>query len=123
MEKNLPDPVQNEIEEYLVSKQRQIEEQLVSLESNDPVLNEMAAESPELGTESWRADVHAKSVAVKGRLLRLLTGIKISLLKLREGTYGRCEHCGKQIEFERLKAMPVAAMCSVCVNFIVNPSI
>lgn len=34
--------------------------------------------------------------------------------RLREGTYGVCENCGRPIAFERLKARPVARTCIEC---------
>ncbi|KPK61919.1 MAG: hypothetical protein AMK73_07270 [Planctomycetes bacterium SM23_32] len=34
--------------------------------------------------------------------------------KVREGSYGVCEACGKQIKARRLKARPFAVLCLVC---------
>jgi DnaK suppressor protein len=43
-----------------------------------------------------------------------LREIKGALQKLREGTYGKCERCGKPIGVKRLEAMPSARLCVKC---------
>ncbi|MEM6916384.1 MAG: TraR/DksA C4-type zinc finger protein [Verrucomicrobiota bacterium] len=40
--------------------------------------------------------------------------LEVALDQLDEGTYGRCEACGDDIEFERLKVTPEAMRCSGC---------
>jgi DnaK suppressor protein len=37
-----------------------------------------------------------------------------ALAKLKEGTYGVCERCGKPIGVKRLEAMPSARLCVKC---------
>jgi DnaK suppressor protein len=45
---------------------------------------------------------------------RLLNKVEKSLEKFEQGTYGECESCGDEIEIERLRARPVAALCIAC---------
>jgi DnaK suppressor protein len=40
--------------------------------------------------------------------------IAMALEKLKGGTYGRCERCGKPIGLKRLQAMPSARLCVTC---------
>lgn len=40
-----------------------------------------------------------------------LKDIKLALEKIKNNNYGICEKCGKQIEEERLKAVPEAKFC------------
>lgn len=40
--------------------------------------------------------------------------LEVALDQLDEGTYGRCDVCGKDIDFERLRITPEAARCSNC---------
>ena len=112
---SLPLSDKQEVEKHLLWKKKQIEEQLKSLESSDPVMLNDAPESSELGTEAWQADVHAKTEVVKNSLEQLYHKIKQSLDRLKDGTYGRCDHCRKQIENERLKVIPTATLCVACV--------
>tara|TARA_R110002096_G_scaffold424053_2_gene631698 strand:+ start:589 stop:924 length:336 start_codon:yes stop_codon:yes gene_type:complete len=43
-----------------------------------------------------------------------LAHLEMALEKLDNGTYGRCDGCEKDIEFERLKVAPEATRCSSC---------
>jgi RNA polymerase-binding transcription factor len=42
---------------------------------------------------------------------RLLAAIDAALQRVEDGTYGRCEACGREIEGERLEAIPWATLC------------
>jgi len=42
---------------------------------------------------------------------RVLEAIDAALARIESGTYGRCERCGKEIEEERLEAIPWATLC------------
>lgn len=45
---------------------------------------------------------------------RILGNVEDALQKIESGAYGVCEKCGKEIEIERLKAMPFAKFCIKC---------
>jgi RNA polymerase-binding protein DksA len=42
---------------------------------------------------------------------RVLGAIDAALRRIGDGTYGRCERCGEEIESERLEAIPWATLC------------
>ena len=42
---------------------------------------------------------------------RVLAAIDAALARIENGTYGRCERCGKEIEADRLDAIPYATLC------------
>jgi RNA polymerase-binding protein DksA len=44
----------------------------------------------------------------------LLAAIDAALGRIEDGTYGRCARCGKEIETERLEAIPYATLCIEC---------
>jgi DnaK suppressor protein len=111
---NLPQNTLTKLKSYLLRQQQQVEEEIKSLETDDPVLMDAVAESSEPGTDSFQADIHSRLVAAKTDLSGLLINIKSSLSKMNKGTYGVCEKCGKQIETERLEAMPTATLCITC---------
>lgn len=104
----------NDIKNRLLRKQQQVEEELKDLDTEDPIMVDDLAESSESGTESWMADVHNQVVAVKQNLYQMLLKIKAALVSLKDGKYGKCENCGKQIEMERLEAVPMATLCVAC---------
>ncbi len=107
-------PIVSEIKEILINKQRQLQEELLELDRDDPVLANYVADVSELGTESWEADVHTKLVLVKNNLNQMYLRIGDCLKMIKEGTYGSCEKCGKEISVERLKAFPTATACFKC---------
>ena len=45
---------------------------------------------------------------------RLVYHIDEALRRIKDGTYGKCFKCGKQISASRLKAVPHARMCIEC---------
>ncbi len=45
-----------------------------------------------------------------------LKKVEEALKKIKKGEYGVCERCGKEIEQERLKAVPEAKYCKLCKN-------
>ena len=40
--------------------------------------------------------------------------IRLALLRIENGTYGKCAVCGKAIKRERLEARPIATRCIDC---------
>ncbi len=43
-----------------------------------------------------------------------LAGIDRALAKIDDGTYGRCDECGREIGAQRLEALPAASRCVDC---------
>jgi RNA polymerase-binding transcription factor DksA len=47
-----------------------------------------------------------------------LREVEHAIVKLDDGTYGRCERCGKPIGDERLDAIPWAPLCIDCKKLV-----
>lgn len=45
---------------------------------------------------------------------RELTAIDEALQRIRDGSYGKCEECGRSIPLARLQALPLATTCIHC---------
>ena len=45
---------------------------------------------------------------------RMVADIDQALLRIDEGTYGQCQHCGEEIDERRLEAMPTARYDAAC---------
>ena len=43
-----------------------------------------------------------------------LARVRNALAKIKRGTYGKCDSCGKPISLKRLKALPFATLCVDC---------
>lgn len=54
--------------------------------------------------------------ALAGQLQEALGEVEAALARLTEGTYGRCEGCGKPIGAARLEAKPAARRCITCAS-------
>ncbi len=100
--------------DLLLNQQKQVEEEIKLLDADDPVNSDAPAESSEPGTDSWVADTHTRTVAIKRTLQNALVKIQHSLKSLASGKYGVCENCGNKIEPERLRAVPTAILCISC---------
>jgi RNA polymerase-binding transcription factor DksA len=62
----------------------------------------------DIGTETFERE---KDFSLLEQLEAEISDLDAALRKIDEGTYGRCEVCGKEIEAERLEAMPGTRTC------------
>ena len=53
-------------------------------------------------------------LAVTAELRATLEEVNRALEKIEQGTYGRCDSCGKAIPAERLEILPQASLCVSC---------
>lgn len=104
----------NYIKDLLLRQQKQVEKNLKEVDEDDPAKGDGLAESSEPGTDSYIADTHTKIVALEDQLKKTNNSIKKALIKIKNGEFGKCEKCGKQIELGRLMAMPTAQYCLSC---------
>ncbi len=65
----------------------------------------------EEATEAFELE---KRMALERQLHDSLSEIEAALAKFEQGTYGRCEQCGQDIEVHRLEARPQAKLCMTC---------
>lgn len=111
---DFPKKTLDSIKKLLLRQQKEVEKNLKELEDDDPAKSDSLAETSEPGTDSYIADTHTKIVALGAQLKKTNSSIKAALLKIKNGKYGKCEKCGKQIEIARLLAMPTAQYCLSC---------
>lgn len=111
---NFPKNTIEFLQRHLLRQQKEVERNLKQVSEDDPASSPALVESSEPGTDSYIAETHSKSVVLEKKLIDAKTGIMVALQKIKNGTYGRCERCGKQIEVGRLLAMPTAQYCVSC---------
>ncbi len=70
-----------------------------------------AKDFADMATESYGQELNF-SISDAGR--KNLRDIEDALIRIKEGTYGVCESCGKPIVESRLEAIPHARMCISC---------
>lgn len=117
---SLPGKSIRAIKKLLLKRQKEVEEQIREVSDDDPVTAPALAESSEPGTDSWMADAHSRTIALKDQLVKAANSVKTALFKIKKRTYGTCESCKKDIEPARLEAMPTASLCLSCSKKAVN---
>lgn len=108
------------------TQQKNLEETL--REERAELLDQVADLQAEAGVDRWRGDGSGDDPADLGtasseretaatlsdHARRLLGEIDEALRRIDAGTYGACTRCGQQIGFDRLDAVPAAALCLEC---------
>ncbi|MCS7180488.1 MAG: TraR/DksA C4-type zinc finger protein [bacterium] len=63
------------------------------------------------GTDEFEKDLELELSSSESKILEAINN---AIKKIKDGTYGICENCKKQISKERLKAIPYAKYCIKC---------
>jgi DnaK suppressor protein len=90
----------------LEEEREQLQTQLAELDDDSEVsYDENFADSAQV------AGQQGANRALSGQLSENLAEVERALGKMDDGTYGRCERCGKEIGEARLEAMPATRYC------------
>jgi DnaK suppressor protein len=73
----------------------------------------MPIDMAELGSGNFDQEF---TLSLLGNEKDALNQIDAAILRIEDGSYGRCESCGLQIPTPRLKALPYAALCVPCAS-------
>ena len=57
---------------------------------------------------------YTTNLSIEHELEGDLRDVESALKRVKDGTYGRCKHCNKDIEIERLKIRPESTSCVSC---------
>lgn len=110
--------VRNGFEALLVSRKASLLKVLSGLEKEG--LRERSASGDtsslplhlaDLATDTFEQDLALGRVEDVTQEIRT---IDQALARIKEGTYGICEHCSEKISHERLKAIPYTQLCLAC---------
>lgn len=72
------------------------------------------------GSGDDQADAGSKTfereheMSLANNRLDLITQMEHALMRIADGSYGRCESCGQTIAKARLQAFPAATLCLTC---------
>jgi DnaK suppressor protein len=106
-----------ELREKLELQKNSIQKELKSFASEDPNLKhnwDTRYPNREDGDKDDEADEvqeYDNMLSLEHSLELKLKDVNVALEKVKEGTYGICEKCGKEIEKERLMVAPEARFC------------
>ncbi len=65
-------------------------------------------------TAADESEEYGEQLAIAKSLAQKLVDIDLALVRIFDGTYGKCSNCGADISLERLEALPTASVCSNC---------
>lgn len=82
-----------------------------TVENEDPRLHETEADWPDRAATLTENAVLDR---LSARERTELQAIEAALLRMRQGTWGRCTQCGGAIGTQRLRALPEATRCIGC---------
>lgn len=104
----------NILRSRLESERKRLLDELVELQSVSG--DERREGSPfgkreEEATETFELE---RKLALERRLKEQIGEFDHALRKFEEGTYGKCDSCGRAIEAARLEALPHATQCMAC---------
>lgn len=73
--------------------------------------DETAADVLDRAGSSHSKDMLARRLSTERGLLR---NVELALTRIRDGSFGECVSCGKEIDTKRLEAVPWARYCIKC---------
>jgi RNA polymerase-binding transcription factor DksA len=106
----------NILRSRLQSERQRLNEELEELKTSSTPKEERRDGSPfgkreEEATETLELE---KRLALEKRLKEQLFEVTRALEKFEQGTYGKCDSCGRAIDPARLEALPYAILCMTC---------
>jgi len=115
MDKQTLETIKNKLE----AEKKQLEADLADFAHKDKTIKDnYRSDFPEFGNDD---DENAAEVAeysdrlsIEHALEKQLRDVNKALANIEAGKYGICNHCGKEIEEERLKVRPTSGSCVEC---------
>lgn len=112
---SFPNDVLDQIRKSLEEEKSRVAIQMADLSAQDPYadpdrVNDNAASDTDANEESN----HDRYVALVDELKTRLFHIDDALMRVGNGTYGYCVHCGTMIDTDRLAVVPTAMLCLEC---------
>ena len=93
----------------LLAKERELVEEMARLE--DAARDSGEAEVRDSTDDAESARSTSEALQEDALLSQTLIQVRDALKRIEDGTYGKCNACGRQIEAARLEAVPWAAYC------------
>jgi DnaK suppressor protein len=95
----------------LEDRRREIHDKLRSLREAIPTASQDVRDAEEQSVDEFVQEVDLALMQMKSDTLRK---IDQAIMRLEQGSYGRCESCEGEIAAARLRALPFAVLCRDC---------
>ncbi|MDO8529741.1 MAG: TraR/DksA C4-type zinc finger protein [bacterium] len=110
--------LKKEFKEKLETEKAKLEEELGKFAKPTENPSDFETQFENIGTDrdenATEVENYSDSVALENNLEEQLRNSINALEKMKNGSYGICENCDKEIDIERLKAYPAAKTCVEC---------
>jgi len=109
-----------EFEQLLKTREAEIRTDLSDFSQEDKKSTEenFVSKFPDYGSSedenAQEVSAYEDRLSVEGTLEKELRDIESSLKKIKDGTYGVCKYCGKDIGEARLRIRPSSSACVEC---------
>ena len=100
-----------DLQDYLAHERERLIAEIATMEITG---QERAGYGNHMADDASEAFEQAKELALHHNAEQLLKKVNDALERLEQGTYGRCEQCGVEIDPARLEALPYATLCLRC---------
>jgi len=101
------------IRQQVESERSRLEQELAHLKGEAPTADQ--APFHEHPTDhAGEMEEHERQLAIRENLEQMDRQCQDALDRLARGDYGVCRSCGREIDIERLKALPYATKCIPC---------
>ena len=106
------------LQELLLRRRNELAEQILRLREIGSVSRLPATDEAEVGVSSMEDETRATLLEGETDELRKVDD---ALARLKEGSYGRCEECGRVIPLLRLRIIPSTDLCVRCKSEVEGP--
>ncbi len=108
------------LKEKLLEEKTKLEKNLSNFANPSETEDDYKTIFREIGTDpdenASEVEEYTDNLALENNLEKQLAKIDRALERIKNGTYGICSKCGKEIELERLEIYPEAERCIKCAN-------
>ena len=111
-----PAKVLEPVKNYLQREEKRLKKKKEQLEKEDPFSDPERANNNAMDTDALEQAGHERIEAIKEEVDKALITVRKSLTRIKLGSYGLCEDCGKMIDTDRLAVSPTASYCIDCVR-------
>ncbi len=99
------------LHESLVAQRDSLHKKLARELNLSQSVNTDPGDAGDVARSGATRELHSHLAALESRELRQ---IERAIAMIREGRYGKCEHCDQNIPITRLKAVPFTPLCVAC---------
>jgi DnaK suppressor protein len=101
----------SEIQKQLITERKELKDRI---EDERRRVEQAQVINPDRADLAWASNQRQLARQSLERTQERLQQVEAALQRIEEGTYGKCLRCGKEIQPERLQAMPAVEYCIDC---------